>query len=85
MTDTYFTAQLFFLNRTWFIVSCFFSCGEGGGRVSNIKRETESFSLFVNMPDIGNERFCVFKLVATVYVIARGRWFKTERKEAVAR
>lgn len=87
----YFKAQLFYLKRTWFILSCFllnsvfllygFLCVCVCWCLSNIKREIESFSLFVNFPDHGNGRFRVLKLVATVHALERGRLCKKLRAD----
>lgn len=52
--------------------------------LSNIKREIESFSLFVNFPDHGNGRFRVLKLVATVHALERGRLCKKLRADGGA-
>lgn len=51
----------------------------------NNEREIKCFSLFVNLPDHGNGRFCVLKLVATSWwncALERKVWMSERRRGA---
>lgn len=94
--EIYFRTELFYLKRNnwlqaaflWFF-SFFLSCA--CVCLCNNEREIKCFSLFVNLPDHGNGRFCVLKLVATswwncalerkVWMSKRSEAWNTKRKK----